>query len=394
MRISIKSEKLLDYIVDKVKEFNQIKSFADKEKEQEQLRKQFVSDFPITKIQTMAKEEYVEGLGESTFCKRIEFDLQDLGQIRGSPSSRFGIWFGTHNNDKERKFRVSEKFAAENGDLEESFNNIKFWLISLLASGSSGDIKAIENNAFSTLLKGKILYLYYPEKYFCTYSEDYLKYFSNSLGIDFKKQDSAFVLQQKLLAWKNTVSQLKNMSNFLFNEFLYYALGNPKEENYEVIQKKIEELEDRNLIDSLKNSNNDSSLSGKYDETQKKPSAPVYNEGHKIYPRERKTALNALKIANYKCEIDGCSTKLFMRKNNGLPYTEPHHLIPMAASDNFPNASLDREQNIVSLCSNCHNEIHYGKESEKLINQLFEKRKNMLEKIGINISLDELKKYY
>ena len=66
----------------------------------------------------------------------------------------------------------------------------------------------------------------------------------------------------------------------------------------------------------------------------------------------------------------------------------------MSASDDFPKTSLDREQNIVSLCSNCHNEIHYGKESEKLIKQLFEKRKNMLEKIDIRIDLDKLKKYY
>ena len=40
-------------------------------------------------------------------------------------------------------------------------------------------------------------------------------------------------------------------------------------------------------------------------------------------------------------------------------YTEQHHLIPMAYSDKF-EVSLDVEVSIVSLCSTCHNHIHYG----------------------------------
>ncbi len=394
MKINIKSAKLLDYIKQKLEEFNQTNKFIEKEKTQEPLRKKFVDDFPISRIQSMNKEDYVEGLGESTFCKRIEHELIDLGEIRGSNSSKFGIWFGTRKGDKERKYRVTSKFLAESGDLDESFENVKYWIIELLAAGSALDIKRIENNSLPTLFKGKILYFYYPEKFFCSYSEDYLRYFANAINIKLSDNESAFSLQQKILAWKNSIEGLKKLSNFLFNEFLYFALGNPKEDNYKNVQRKIEELEDINLIDSLKDNINDSALSGKYDESLKKPAAPVYNEGHKVYPRDRRTALNALKIANYTCEIEGCSTKLFLRKSNGLPYTEPHHLIPMAASDDFPKASLDREQNIVSLCSNCHNEIHYGKESEKLIKQLFEKRKNMLEKIDIRIDLDKLKKYY
>lgn len=394
MKVNIRSEKLLDYTKQKLLEFNQNKIFIEKEKKQEPLRKQFVEDFPISKIYTMTKEEYVEGFRQHTFCNRIEHDLVELGEIRGTNTWMFGIWYGVHFDDKERKYRITSKFAAESGDIDESFDNIKLCLIELLAAGSSLDIQAIEDNNFAPTLKGKILFLYYPDKFLSTYSEEYLKYFAKSLNIKYAENESTFRLQQKILAWKNSTEELKGLSNFLFNEFLYFALGNPKEDNYESIQRKIEELEDINLIDSLKDNNNDSALSGKYDETLKKPAAPVYNEGHKVYPRDRKTALNALKIANYQCEIEGCTTHLFLRKSNGLPYTEPHHLIPMAASDDFPKASLDREQNIVSLCSNCHNEIHYGKESEKLIKQLFEKRKNMLEKIDIRIDLDKLKKYY
>lgn len=86
---------------------------------------------------------------------------------------------------------------------------------------------------------------------------------------------------------------------------------------------------------------------------------PIWRNGHKTYPRDRQTAIRALAHAKYCCEIDE-EHPTFIRKNSDKNYTEPHHLIPMPCSDQF-DVSLDIEENIVSLCSNYHNEIHYGK---------------------------------
>lgn len=49
----------------------------------------------------------------------------------------------------------------------------------------------------------------------------------------------------------------------------------------------------------------------------------------------------------------------------------------MAFSEQF-NVSLDVEENIVSLCSNSHNQIHYGADADKLIEKLYEERKDAL----------------
>ena len=56
--------------------------------------------------------------------------------------------------------------------------------------------------------------------------------------------------------------------------------------------------------------------------------------------------------------------------------------------------SLDTEVNIVSLCSHCHNLIHYGKDADRLIRKLYEDRAEYLEMAGIGISEDELLKLY
>lgn len=76
-----------------------------------------------------------------------------------------------------------------------------------------------------------------------------------------------------------------------------------------------------------------------------------------------------------------------------MAYTEPHHLVPMSYSEKF-EVSLDREENIVSLCSNCHNQLHYGEGFEVLLETLYNERKDYLKNIGIEITFEELLEMY
>lgn len=108
--------------------------------------------------------------------------------------------------------------------------------------------------------------------------------------------------------------------------------------------------------------------------------------------RSRKIAENALILANFKCEIDN-EHFTFIRKNQNIPYTEAHHLVPLAYAELF-NCSLDVEENIVSLCSTCHNQIHYGKDAELLIRKLYASRKELLRDAGIILSEQELLEMY
>ena len=108
--------------------------------------------------------------------------------------------------------------------------------------------------------------------------------------------------------------------------------------------------------------------------------------------RSSKIAENALILADFKCEINN-DHFTFIRKNQNVPYTEAHHLVPLAYSDLF-NYSLDVEENIISLCSTCHNQIHYGKDSESLIKKLYANRKELLKEAGIVLSEQELLEMY
>lgn len=117
-------------------------------------------------------------------------------------------------------------------------------------------------------------------------------------------------------------------------------------------------------------------------------------KGVKRYPRDPKVSANALRLAEYKCE-NGSDHDSFIRKSNKKNYTEPHHLIPVAAYKDF-EYSLDIEENICSLCSNCHNCIHYGLNNEKkiILTKLYDERREMLEKVGLHVNLEQLMSYY
>lgn len=68
-------------------------------------------------------------------------------------------------------------------------------------------------------------------------------------------------------------------------------------------------------------------------------------------------------------------------------------MIPMSAQNDFDH-SLDVEANIVALCSNCHNEIHYGENTRELVQRLYDIRSEILVTAGIHITIDLILEYY
>ena len=156
----------------------------------------------------------------------------------------------------------------------------------------------------------------------------------------------------------------------------------------------VESNEDSSFVNEFNNEFDlkNSAEPFEYNNVPEKPREKSKNSSY-VYPRSRKVAFNALKKANFLCEMNS-SHDVFVRKNANITYTEPHHIVPLSAQDKFPDVNLDREQNIVSLCSACHNQLHYGKDFENILKPLYEERKELLKLIGINISYEQLLEYY
>ena len=122
---------------------------------------------------------------------------------------------------------------------------------------------------------------------------------------------------------------------------------------------------------------------------------PVVDRGGNFrFLRNPKVAIQALKIAHYKCEINEAH-ETFIAKSSTKPYVESHHIIPISSSALF-GYSIDTTANICSLCPNCHRAIHSATDEVKrdMLTKLYEKRKERLEKSGIYITLEKLMNFY
>ena len=202
------------------------------------------------------------------------------------------------------------------------------------------------------------------------------------LTVEFKGIFSGYSIE-------TAISELKSSSSDNYIEII-----NCLTRYFNINQEDFDAKEDHNLINRVNEilDKNEEGTPFKHKGIKKPKDNPVIVNGKKVFSRDRNTALNALSYANYACEVDQ-SHPTFIRKSTDCAYTEPHHLIPLAFSDDF-DASLDVEENIVSLCSNCHNHLHYGRDIDEMLSSLYEQRKELLEKIDIKITYDQLKTYY
>ncbi|TWH82560.1 DUF3883 domain-containing protein [Sedimentibacter saalensis] len=202
---------------------------AEKENEIEKLRIRFITNYTKDAICKMDIDDYITGKGnKNTFCYRIEFELKDLGNIKGGFATKFGVYYGVDGEKTESKYRYLDKFGST---LTEAFETLKNEIINLIEAGSIKDFDKINSNLISPMLKGKILYLYYPNDFLNIYSSNHLDYFMNQLNIGHTKRLTEIDKQKTILEYKNNDDIMKSWSIKKFGKFLYYLFGSPTNKN-------------------------------------------------------------------------------------------------------------------------------------------------------------------
>ena len=131
-----------------------------------------------------------------------------------------------------------------------------------------------------------------------------------------------------------------------------------------------------------------------YGEISDVPPEEKTRDGVKFYPRNEKAKKIAMMQSGNVCALPTCKHHLFKTKK-GKTYLEAHHLIPISVCKEF-NSNIDIPENIVCLCPSCHREIHHGEDAERMISELYEERKEVLEKKNIRLvgGLKQLLEYY
>ncbi|EKA2131421.1 HNH endonuclease [Citrobacter youngae] len=83
----------------------------------------------------------------------------------------------------------------------------------------------------------------------------------------------------------------------------------------------------------------------------------------KVYIRDPMVKAWILQQSKGVCEY--CGEKAPFYLNDGSPYLETHHVIPLSS------AGADTTSNCVALCPNCHRALHYSQNAKELIEILY-----------------------
>ncbi len=267
----------------------------------------------------------------------------------------------------------------------------------------------IRNNQWGSLLTSEIYTLFddKAEEYLYTLDEISVDRMIQSLGIKVEDDLDLTERQSRLYFWRYCDDIIADWSIYKYYRFLCF-ISDLSRKSIPYIQLPKPDVRKRIITEENKY---EEELSADSFDTDTFDLSPIeeprlreINVNAKpsqgcLVPRNAEIKKRALARANYCCEIDKAHPT-FVRRNSDKNYTEPHHLIPLEYSAQF-KYTLDTGANIVSLCSNCHNQIHYGKDAEKLIIKLFEERKEALKvaKIdetenGIKVDITQLLHMY
>ncbi len=85
---------------------------------------------------------------------------------------------------------------------------------------------------------------------------------------------------------------------------------------------------------------------------------------------------------NFKCVVDNNHISFLSNDKN---YVEGHHIIPMYQQKNY-NFEVDVVDNIVSLCPNCHKEVHLADDKTTVLKNLYEQQNSFMSRNQIDLA--------
>ncbi len=254
----------------------------------------------------------------------------------------------------------------------DSFKNYAEWLTSTAGKARDG-----------TSGKGHS-YANYLIRYIILYNEKF-----NNNVLDF----TSFVTLKEF----EKLTKLEGFTEFNKKEGNFYSATLSCYTSYVTHLQKMQEEDEDNDLNRKINENPSIIRNLNYSQliqSPKKREAKTKNSNGYTYPRDYLESLRAKENSNWQCEIDK-NHVTFISNSSKNPYVEAHHLIPMAAQDYFDN-TIDFADNIVCLCPNCHQKIHLAvnDEKRKIIELLFDERKYLYPKYGIDVELKEILRFY
>nr|WP_315182469.1 AAA family ATPase [uncultured Flavobacterium sp.] len=129
-----------------------------------QLKETFLQEWPLSRIQNMALDEYTN-LDKTSFCYWLEAKTNDLGSIWGGSAYKFGIYkrrdisttITVDNRITDGEYAWFQKYGTTK---EEAFQTVKDIILSLIKNIQNNTLEKIDPIDLGDAYKWKIAFLY------------------------------------------------------------------------------------------------------------------------------------------------------------------------------------------------------------------------------------------
>jgi hypothetical protein len=190
-----------------------------------QLREDFVKHFPPEGLEEMTLDQYAIGKPDS-FCYWLEFKTKELGSISGGSAAKFGVWW----SKSENRWRWNSIYHSE----KDALARIKQGLLAQVNVAQSQRFDELDKigreqlgpNRYS--LRGKPLYLYFPDHFLPISNPEHLKHFLNQFGQ--QSQSDLIALNRQLLAFLRSQPEFEGFDTYQMMVFLYENMPRKKGE--------------------------------------------------------------------------------------------------------------------------------------------------------------------
>lgn len=200
----------------------------------EELRLEFIKQFPIESLENLELERYALGKQPNNMCWWLEFHTVPLGSIKGGTSKKFKIYY----SNKDGKWIYPNYFS----NVEEAWIELRKSIFNFVNNFRIGKYELLDDNSMISsmnMFKTKLLYMYFPEKLLPVYSLDHIKKLLKYFGYkDNSIRDLNIVkANMELKKIQSNIDEFKNWDGLKFMRFIYSEI-------VPLLSEEIEEPED------------------------------------------------------------------------------------------------------------------------------------------------------
>lgn len=182
----------------------------------------FLDRWPIDRVKKMTLKQYVGIRDRDTFCQWVENRTPILGSIRGSNSSKFGIYKRGENSKKSKRLHSDEIYSWQKyygTSRSAAFKEIQKEILTIIQYAKNEDFRKIDNIHLSQFFKWKIAYLYSNDRLIPIFSTRVLVKIARHYGINATEQTPISEIQQLMIDNKPAHLSVYEFKNYLFEKF-------------------------------------------------------------------------------------------------------------------------------------------------------------------------------